>query len=186
MLGQHRCVRGAVLAAAGSRFGQSDPVGHAISADEFFGALFVPGLIVGLSQWLVLRWWWGLSGDSVFLWLVGSLIGGCAWLSLLDFQDYTYVPSHSFLAGGLYGGGLGAIAGLVQIPALRGHIRPAPLWIAASAVSTGLGWPLGEYVGNAVIGSTYGACAGYAMVAVLSGVALVWLMHAPSSRGSQL
>jgi len=141
-------------------------------------ALILPGVLVGAGQWLLLRRRLRLADPLVILWLIGSVIGGCAWLGILDFEDYAYTPSHAFTYGALCAGLIGGVGGAVQVLPLYGRVRWPGVWIGVSAMSSAVGWPLAEYASNRVVGTEDLTTAGYVVYGVLSGVGLLWLMRA--------
>lgn len=144
------------------------------TAHDVFMALCVPGLVVGLSQWAILHWRLRLPMGFMILWLIGSVIGGWAWLGLLDFTNDVYALSNVFPSAAIVGGVVGACAGIVQLLVFYQTIRRPGLWVIISAISSAIGWPIGQYAGNVVVGTYYGGVAGYIMCGLLSGLALVW------------
>lgn len=153
--------------------------------DLGFARLIVPlvaGILIGYSQWIVLRQYLTSSSD----WF---LAGGTAWaagyaLGLLLIQNL----SSTFLGGIVAYLLFGIIVALVQWPVLRREIPSTLTWIVVSA----LGWAAGLWasqlalnlffhdpviepaVSTIVIAVTSGLVAG-----AITGVALVWIVRQP-------
>ncbi len=153
--------------------------------DLGFARLIVPilaGILIGYSQWIVLRQYLTRSSD----WF---LAGGTAWavgyaLGLLLIQNL----SSTFLGGIVAYLLFGIIVALVQWPVLRREIPSTFTWIVVSA----LGWAAGLWasqlalnlffhdpviepaVSTIVIAVTSGLVAG-----AITGVALVWIVRQP-------
>lgn len=153
--------------------------------DLGFARLIVPlvaGILIGYSQWIVLRQYLISSSD----WF---LAGGTAWaagyaLGLLLIQNL----SSTFLGGIVAYLLFGIIVALVQWPVLRREIPSTLTWIVVSA----LGWAAGLWasqlalnlffhdpviepaVSTIVIAVTSGLVAG-----AITGVALVWIVRQP-------
>jgi hypothetical protein len=153
----------------------------------------VEGTAVGLAQWLVLRaalpaitrraWVRATVAGAVVAWGAGMAIGARAGDRL------------EALAGGspvVPALGIGLVAGtllsLFQWPVLRRAVRGAGWWVPAHAVA----WAAGMVVAFAGVGAIdperpllaagIGAATGLAMgavVAALTGLALVWLIRGP-------
>jgi hypothetical protein len=142
----------------------------------------VAGFFVGLLQWFVLRNY--LTGSADWI-----LSGGASWavayaLGLIGVQ---------LLAGSWLGTLLGyllfgAIIGLVQWPVLRREIPNAFSWVVASI----LGWALGAYLSQLVIGlisggSSINPVASAAIIVgvtgfvagAITGLAFVWMVRQP-------
>ncbi len=146
----------------------------------FLVALIVPGPVVGVGQWVLLHWRLRLPVASMAVWALGSTIGGWAVLGLLNFQDYAYIPSHTFVWGGIVGGVLGVFAGLVQASVLWGRVWWAAAWVGVSVSATALSWPTAQYIGQRVIPTNHDASLAYLVAALVSGLCLVgavWWSH---------
>jgi len=159
-----------------------DPAG--VDGRYLLVALIVPALVVGVGQWFLLHWRLHLPMAFMIVWLIGSVIAGCAALGLLNFQDYEYIPIDNFMSGGFVGGMLGMIAGIVQAAAFWGRVRWAAAWIGVSAAGSALSWPTAQYVGNLIVRTNYDANLAYLVSAALTGLLLVWLASL-SHRGSR-
>lgn len=104
---------------------------------DFFWFLFMSGLIVGVAQWVVLRYyiphagWWVLA--SAFGWVLGIFVS-------LGTKTYLLKPTaiHYFV--------IFALLGVAQWLVLRCHTQYAGWWVLVSAIS-GAAF---EVVGSAV------------------------------------
>ncbi|WP_017326141.1 hypothetical protein [Synechococcus sp. PCC 7336] len=152
--------------------------------------------LLGLMQWLVLRW----LLPKAYLWVIVTIIGGVlGWLSsagafflgayFVDLVGGSNLPSvpEIVFCGGLAGAG-GLAIGFVQWVYLRRHLRRAAWWLLASAIAVGVGggpnlclgitlysannWPLWLAIGGLAGGS-------------IKGGALVWLLRQPSSSQTE-
>jgi hypothetical protein len=140
------------------------------------------GLLVGLSQWLVLRGFLTRSSDWI-------LAGGAGWaaayaIGLFVVQNLT----GSFLIGLVAYLLFGVIVGLLQWPVLRREIPNIWAWISANV----LGWTLGFFVSQIVVGQLFGpdsynqalvtaissGVSGF-IAGALTGLALVWIVRQP-------
>jgi hypothetical protein len=140
------------------------------------------GILVGLSQWIVLRAYLTASSDWI-------LAGGTAWalgfaLGLLLIQSLPATVLGGTLGYILFGG----VVGLVQWPVLRREIPNLLVWILANA----LGWTAGflasqlalslifrspmisPAASTAVLFGVSGLVAG-----AITGAALVWIVRQP-------
>jgi hypothetical protein len=140
------------------------------------------GLLVGFSQWVVLRQYLTESSDWI-------LAGGAGWavgyaLGLFLINNLT-----GSLLGGLLGYVLfGVIVALVQWPVLRREIPNALAWVLASVI----GWTAGFYLSQVSLGvffdgptiapavstSVISGMSGLVAGAV-TGLALVWIVRQP-------
>ncbi len=153
------------------------------------------GLILGFSQWLVLRhyihnasrWILVTTIGAFFAWLIG-LIASMAIAFALVLEGLRATALLGGLA--LLGAGIGAILGLAQWLVLREYvrarIRQVGWWMAANA----LAWSLGLLVAFIGVGmlksngfsikmSLISAATGSVMgtvIGVITGIALVWLL----------
>ena len=119
------------------------------------------GLIVGLSQWLVLRrrlsvsaWWSATTG----LWL------------LAEWSVFAFRAPGGFLGG--------LIVGCGQWLVLKSKLPAAWVWIAISAFAWGLGVILAPGL-NLALGTTYLGqyVIFHTLIAALTGAGLVWLLN---------
>jgi len=155
--------------------------------DLGFARLIVPilaGILIGYSQWIVLRQYLTLTTRSEWF-----LADGTSWaagyaLGLLLIQNLPSTILGSILAYILFG----TIVALVQWPVLRREIPSTLTWIVVSA----LGWAAGLWasqlaldlffndpviepvVSTIVIAVTSGLVAG-----AITGVGLVWIVRQP-------
>ena len=153
--------------------------------DLGFARVIVPiltGLLIGFTQWIVLRRYLTTSADWV-------LAGGTAWavgyaFGLLLIQSL----SGTFLGGIAAYLLFGAIVALVQWPILRREIPSALTWLIVNIIAwaTGLwasqatlnlffrGPVIEPTVSTVVIAATSGLVAG-----AITGLALVWIARQP-------
>ncbi|MBX2821490.1 MAG: VanZ family protein [Rhodothermaceae bacterium] len=117
------------------------------------------GLLIGVLQWLVLRWhvnqairWVGANALGVVL--IGGVIFG---VGILDST-----------AGWLIGVSLvGVVLGVLQWAVIRKVLPRAGWWVLASSLAWGIGMPAGDAVGPPGLGAVYGAITGAAIVLLL-------------------
>lgn len=140
------------------------------------------GLFVGFSQWLVLRGFFTRCSDWI-------LAGGAGWaaayaIGLFVVQNLT----GSFLIGLVAYLLFGVIVGLLQWPILRREIPNIWAWILANV----LGWTLGFFISQIVVGQLFGpdfynqalvtaissGTSGFVAGAV-TGLALIWIVRQP-------
>jgi hypothetical protein len=147
------------------------------------------GLMVGISQWLVLRQYLDRAG----WWIVASAGG---FLLAASLGEYLLQPWLGENAGGLLLTiGLGLVPGILQWLFLRRQVARAGWWALASTVLVFISF----LVGVATVSGTglqegtpgFGAVAGIVGGVVLgstSGLLLVWLLRqpAPASVGARL
>ena len=153
--------------------------------DLGFARVIVPilaGVLIGFSQWIVLRQYLTTGSDWV-------LAGGAGWaagyaLGLLLMQNL----STTFLGGTAAYLLFGAIVALVQWPVMRREIPSTLTWVVVNS----LGWAAGLWasqialnlfftepviepaVSTAVIAGTSGLVAG-----AITGIALIWIARRP-------
>src|SRR5215216_4566933 len=153
--------------------------------DLGFARILVPilaGVLIGFSQWIVLRQYLTTGSDWV-------LAGGAGWaagyaLGLLLMQNL----SSTFLGGTAAYLLFGAIVALVQWPVMRREIPSTFTWVVVNS----LGWAAGLWasqialnlfftepviepaVSTAVIAGTSGLVAG-----AITGIALIWIARRP-------
>jgi len=153
--------------------------------DLGFARILVPilaGVLIGFSQWIVLRQYLTTGSDWV-------LAGGAGWaagyaLGLLLMQNL----SSTFLGGTAAYLLFGAIVALVQWPVMRREIPSTLTWVVVNS----LGWAAGLWasqialnlfftepviepaVSTAVIAGTSGLVAG-----AITGIALIWIARRP-------
>lgn len=161
-----------VYSAAGFAYYRDNPDSSTFHSAFLLVALLVPGPVVGGGQWALLRGRLHLPVASLAMWAVGSAIAGWAVLGLLNFQDYEYIPSHSFLWGGV----LGAFAGVTQASVLWGRVRWATAWVGVTASATALSWPAAQYVGQLVVPTNHDANLAYLVSALVTGLFLACAM----------
>jgi hypothetical protein len=156
------------------------------------------GLVVGLTQWLVLRQ--ALANLSGKLWVKATaLSASIAWTlgmapsTIMSFTetattDVQVQPSDSVIYGlsALMGLVLGLIFGAAQFLVLRRHLPRAGWWAPANSLAWAIAMPI-IFVGAGLvpeggvgwlallIGLTTGAVAG-AVVGIINGLFLTWLL----------
>lgn len=126
------------------------------------------GLILGFTQWLVLRG--QMPGAS--RWIPASALGWAGGFSIgVALAQQLGLAEAGF--GLVVGAFTGAFVGLLQWMVLRGQIPDAGWWIAASVIA----WAssLVYYQSGASwIGVLYGTLSG-----LITGTVLLWLLHRP-------
>jgi len=137
----------------------------------------------GVAQWLLLRrqvhraGWWILASTAG--WAVGLAVGGAVGSAVVGAVG-SAVRFAVLLAVGdaVAGAVIGAVTGVAQWLLLRRQVHRAGWWILASTA----GWAVGLSVGDAV-GWAVGDAMGWAVIGAVSGIitgaALVWLLHQP-------
>jgi hypothetical protein len=155
-----------------------------------FGFGFVLGVLLGISQWLVLRRRLSNVGWWVVATAVGWLVGFMAWQLSIRYT-ITFDQEYDLdlvLACGLTGTLTGAVLGILQALTLRFQVFHAGLWVLASIV----GWSIAVSVGQAMFSDLTGtsppelmplrgcglALAG-TIYAVLTGLPLARLLRHP-------
>ena len=172
-------------AAAGAYFGATT------EDTALFGHLVMPGLIVGVAQWLVLRRYLPYAGWWILASALGWILGSIVMLTIYGIIDQILgirLPSRILspvVISTLYGAALGAAQWLV----LRGHTQRAGWWVLISVVGGAVGWA----VGVACPGIPFGSAAlsfaprwavngavtngvAWAVNGAVTGIALVWLL----------
>ncbi|HSM72967.1 MAG TPA: hypothetical protein VK851_15630 [Anaerolineales bacterium] len=155
--------------------------------DLGFSRVLVPliaGILIGFSQWLVLRRYLTTHSDWI-------LAGGAAWAAgyafgLLIIQNLSSTAIGEIIAYLLFG----AIVGVIQWQMLRREIPSLLAWVAINS----LGWAAGLWtsqfvldlffntpviepvVSTSVIAGTSGLVAG-----AITGLALVWIAREPDT-----
>ncbi len=117
-----------------------------ITEDFLFGYFLIPllGLITGLMQYLLLRYWLPRIKWWIATTLLGWLLFAVVLFLLSSFVSFSTAPSPAF-AGLLIGGAIG----LAQWFVLRQRVPRAVLWILISA----LGWGMAALVTDGAISS---------------------------------
>ncbi len=158
------------------------------------------GIVLGFTQWLVLRRYVKNIGGWVVATAIGAIV---AWLIglkvivllilIFNNQDITQTTPFSLLTAIFcLGVWVGTILGFCQWFVLRIHMQRGLLWVLSNGLAWGLGLLIasigatltkpGEFTTQtALIGVTTGATAG-AMVGAITGIALVWLLKPRSLR----
>ncbi|HZD56784.1 MAG TPA: hypothetical protein VE136_08685 [Anaerolineales bacterium] len=156
--------------------------------DVRLGRVVIPvlaGLVVGLSQWIVLRRYLTECSDWI-------LAGGAGWAAGYALGLFLINSLTGTLVGGFLGYVLfGVIIALFQWPVLRREIPNALTWVLASVI----GWSAGLYLSQvslniifsgpsidpaastSVIAGTSGLVAG-----AITGLALVLIVRQPEHR----
>jgi hypothetical protein len=204
MMGVILAVGIAVISSAiANNFG---PVGTVVML-HLMGAL--EGVVLGFTQWLVLRryvkhigWWVFATGvGSLIAWLIG--VKFMVALALVSFTNTMTTTTLWALQQAVFwmGAWVGTILGIAQWLVLRSHVHKGVGWVLANALAWGLGllvafmsvtWtkPEGLTIETVVVNIATGAATG-AIVGSITGIALVWflkprlLRHHPSQQQSQ-
>jgi hypothetical protein len=155
--------------------------------DLGFARILVPifaGILIGFSQWLVLRQYLTTTSDWVFAGGAGWAAGYALGLLLIESLSSTVLAG---VAAYLL---FGAVVALVQWQELRREIPSKLTWVVANALGWGAGlWAsqlalefffndpvIAPAVSTAVIAVTSGLVAG-----AITGVALIWIAGRPES-----
>jgi hypothetical protein len=154
-------------------------VGGLYLIDHFGGTepwllVIVNGIGVGVAQGMVLRTRMLISLRGVALWALGCLVGEFALLGLTHYDG----GFAELLQPGIVAGLAGLCAGVIQDAVLP---RPSGLdgvWMLASAVSSGIGWPLGIALGTLLVNYKTTWEFGWFGAGALSGLCLVVLLNA--------
>ena len=143
---------------------------------DFLFLGIVPGIGVGVLQWLVLRrrvsvaGWWVLASAAAGYGILAGFIGYSESLSFGTLLRFTGVVALG-----------GAVTGILQWLVLRSQVSRAGWWVLASSV----GWALGVLVastipsGNNETGPLWALAVTGAVLGAVSGGALVWLLRQP-------
>ncbi len=159
---------------------------------HLIGAL--EGMVLGFTQWLVLRryikhiGWWVLATGiaSLIVWLIG--VKFIVALALVSFNSTMTATTTLALQQAVFGMGawVGAVLGIAQWLVLRRHVRKGVGWVFANSLAWGLGLLIafmgvtgvkpGEFtIETAVVHIATGAATG-AIVGAITGIALVWFL----------
>lgn len=137
-----------------------------IASQSVFGA--VVGASVGTMQWLVLRW----QVSRAAWWVLASTLGMGVGFALV--RAATLTVSRIVGGGSMYGvvNGtvVGTLVGTMQWLVLRWQVSRAGWWVLASALGMGVGFALGQVVGQLV-------------AVAITGIALVWVLRQPAQEG---
>jgi hypothetical protein len=141
---------------------------------DFLFLGIVPGIGVGVLQWLVLRrrvsgaGWWVLASAAAGYGILAGFIGYSESLSFGALLRFTGVVALG-----------GAVTGILQWLVLRGKVSRAGWWVLASTV----GWALGMTVTRAIPWGVDDVILPLvvtgAVLGVVTGGALVWLLRQP-------
>ena len=138
--------------------------------------LGLPGGLIGLGWWLVLRTRFPLRGWTAACWVAGGFVLG--FCPLFNFEDTGDIGGQA-LAAGVVAGIVGLVAGAVQALGLSRSVPWAWWWVLITAVGCWLGWTLDIYVeGTALVryvGEYNAGTAGYAVSGALIGLITAWL-----------
>jgi hypothetical protein len=134
----------------------------------------VLGAVVGLAQLVAVRgvlpltsrWVWGAAAGLVIPFVVG-VIASALWSNVTE-------PNDTWLVLVAVAGG--ALAGLLQAPALRRHTSRAHWWIPASLVSWGVAWLA------SVAWAEAGLLLGGVVLGVVSGSLLIWMLMSATAH----
>ena len=141
----------------------------------------IGGVTIGLSQWLVLRQrfdraiGWLVVNCLIWGLLAGISLGAVGWAA-----PRTPTISLRVIYGAINGAQVGALVGFTQWLAIRPQVRRPWGWILANMVSWSLGLSFGWAVGGVLrqmtrlfLGEIIGLTIAWAIVAILTGIALV-------------
>ncbi len=140
----------------------------------------LPGALIGLGWWAILRTRIPLTGWSVAWWVAGGFL--LSYCPLFNFEDTGDITGQAVFAG-VVAGIAGLVAGFVQAIGLYRHVSWAWAWMFIIAVGCWLGWTIDiyaegtllvRYVGEYNAGNAGNA--GYAASGVLIGLIVAWLM----------
>ncbi|MEH1947363.1 MAG: hypothetical protein V7K77_10460 [Nostoc sp.] len=122
----------------------------------FLISFFSPGVVIGLSQWLLLlkkiptiSWLWILSNlPGLYLGFISTAVAcGFTLLFIINYLQGTHELTQGFLIGsigGAIGGAVGGIiTGIIQHFLIRKNFSVNYLWIITSTVSWSISWSLG-------------------------------------------
>jgi len=134
----------------------------------------VLGAVVGLAQTIAVRrvlpltqrWVWGAAAGLGIPFIVGVVVSE-VWFNVTETSDTWLVLVA--VAGG-------ALAGLLQAPALRRHTSRAHWWIPASLVSWGVAWLA------SVAWAEAGLLLGGVVLGAASGSLLIWMLRSAAAR----
>jgi hypothetical protein len=178
----------AIASAVSSHFGTINTVSllHVVGALE--------GIVLGLTQWLVLRryikhvgWWIIATGiGAMIAWLIGLKV--IVMLTLIFFSNVTTRPELSTLleAAFFLGTWVGTVLGVAQWFVLRTHVRRGIVWVFANALAWGFGLLValmgailskpGEVnLETALVGIATGGMTGF-VIGAITGIVLIWLL----------
>jgi hypothetical protein len=152
------------------------------------------GVVLGFTQWLVLRryikhigWWVLATGiGSLIAWLIS--VKFIVVLALLSFNSTMTETTTVALRQAVFGMGawVGAVLGIAQWLVLRSHVHNGLGWVVTNSLAWGLGLLVsfmgvtgvkpGEFtIETAVVHIVTGAATG-TIVGAVTGIALVWLL----------
>lgn len=159
---------------------------------HLIGAL--EGLVLGFTQWLVLRqyikhigvWIIATGIASLIVWIIG--VKFIVLLALISFNNTMATTTTLALRQAVFGLGawVGAVLGIAQWFVLRRHVRRGVGWVLANSLAWGLGllvafmgvtWVKpGEFtIETAMVHIATGVATG-AIVGAITGIALVWFL----------
>ena len=129
--------------------------------------IFAIGFCVGFVQWLVLRRYLPVS----IWWAPATCLWEVAELAIFAF----HVPG-AFLGG--------ALVGAVQWLVLKRVVDGAEVWIGVTAIGWGVAAFLsGTFLSRFTIGYTASYTVFHALIAVITGTGLAWIMRMASDSG---
>jgi len=129
--------------------------------------IFVIGLGVGFVQWLVLRRYLPVSG----WWVLATGLWEVAELAIFAFR----VPG-AFLGG--------ALIGAVQWLVLKRDVDGAEVWIGVTTIGWGVAAFLAStFLSRLNIGYTASYTVFHALIAVITGIGLAWIIRMASDSG---
>lgn len=144
------------------------------------------GLLLGISQWLVLRWWLERAG-----WWVLASAGG--WLLAVSVGVALQNLLGENVGGLIYTLGLGLVPGVLQWLLLRQQMARAGWWVLANTVlvfgtilaGVGVSSGVGLKEGGLGFGIVSGIVSGV-VFAITSGFVLIWLLRRPIATAARV
>ena len=143
---------------------------------DFLFLGIVPGIGVGVLQWLVLRrrisgaGWWVLASAAAGYGILAGFIGYSESLSFGTLLRFTGVVALG-----------GAVTGILQWLVLRSQVSRAGWWVLASTVGWGLSVTVARAIpwGNDEMDALWALVVTGAVLGAVTGGALVWLLRQP-------
>jgi hypothetical protein len=151
---------------------------HAAQAVRGFviGAVF--GATVGTAQWFVLRRYF----ERVGWWVLLTFIGWVAYWELINMNLLVKAQGIAFIPDLLNLAIFGVILGVLQWLLLRKKIHSAGWWVLANIVGMMLGSLVIDTIDTVLQGdSPFDFITGSIVLAIITGVCMVWLLVRSSS-----
>ena len=140
------------------------------------GAAF--GATVGTAQWFVLRRYF----DRVGWWILLTFLGWVAYWELINMNLLVKAQGIAFIPDLLNLAIFGVILGVLQWLLLRKKIHSAGWWVLANIVGMMLGSLVIDTIDTVLQGdSPFDFITGSIVLAIITGVCMVWLLKRSSS-----